>query len=107
MFKKVVLISAAAFFAYTVGPAYADHVGGHKSVARGGIKALDERIWNLEQENADQNQAISDLEQSLEDLKHETQRDDPDVWDAVGDVVQGAAGLLTDAARRRREGVRV
>ena len=50
-------------------------------------------------------EVISDLQQSLEDLTHEDQRDDPNVWDAVGDVVQGAAGLLTDAARLKREGV--
>ncbi len=47
-------------------------------------------------------EVIADLEQSLEDLQHEDQRDDPDVWDAVGDVVQGAAGLLSDAAKMKR-----
>ena len=48
-------------------------------------------------------EVISDLQQSLEDLTHEDQRDDPNVWDAVGDVVQGAAGLLSDAAEMKRK----
>ncbi len=57
------------------------------------------------------NEAIADLQQALEDLEQDrvcpTCRDDPRVWDAAGDLVQGAAGLLSDAARQRREGVTV
>ena len=49
-------------------------------------------------------EAIDDLLQALEDLTDESQRDNPEVWDAVGDVVQGAAGLLSDAARMKRGG---
>ena len=50
-------------------------------------------------------EVMDDLSQALEDLTHEDQRDDPDVWDAIGDVVQGAAGLLSDAAKMKRGAV--
>ena len=39
----------AALFLFAPGLALADHELGHDEVARGGIKALEERIWNLEQ----------------------------------------------------------
>ncbi len=51
-------------------------------------------------------EAIADLQQALEDLEQDrvcpTCCGDPSVWDAVGDLVQGAAGLLSDAAKMKR-----
>ena len=49
-------------------------------------------------------EAIADLRQVLEDLTDKSQRDGPEVWDAAGDLAQGAAGLLSDAAKMKRGG---
>ena len=42
------LVSAIALVAFMVGPAFADHVTRHDEVARGSIKALDQRVFDLE-----------------------------------------------------------
>ncbi|KKM87388.1 hypothetical protein LCGC14_1269400 [marine sediment metagenome] len=48
-------------------------------------------------------EAISDLRQALEDLEHcAACREHPKVWDVAGDLAQGAAGLLSDAAKMKR-----
>ncbi|MDX1482886.1 MAG: right-handed parallel beta-helix repeat-containing protein [Alphaproteobacteria bacterium] len=52
----------AAIFALTALPAIADHETGHDAVARGGIQALEERVWDIEQTNASQGQSIIDLQ---------------------------------------------
>ncbi len=48
--------------------------------------------------------AISDLRQALEDLTYKWQREKPQNLFAVSDLVQGAAGLLSDAAKMKRGG---
>lgn len=42
-------IAVAALTAFGMGPALADHLTGHDEVARGGIKALEQRVFDLEQ----------------------------------------------------------
>ncbi len=47
-------------------------------------------------------EAIADVVQALEDLTDMFGAENPDVWDAAADLLQGASGLLTDAARAKR-----
>ena len=50
MIVRAIKYSAAVLgAALLAAPAYADHVTGHDEVARGGIKALEERVFDLEQ----------------------------------------------------------
>ena len=50
-------------------------------------------------------EAMADLVQAVDDLHVDLYHDatDPKVWDAAADLAQGAAGLLSEAARRKRE----
>lgn len=47
-------------------------------------------------------EAIADVAQALENLTDMFAAENPDAWEAAGDLLQRAAGLLTDAARAKR-----
>ncbi|MDX1485325.1 MAG: right-handed parallel beta-helix repeat-containing protein [Alphaproteobacteria bacterium] len=49
--SRNVFVFSTAFclaFSLSIGASYADHEAGHDEVARGGIKALEQRVWDLE-----------------------------------------------------------
>jgi len=63
-FKKILVAVAAVLsviLVFTPISAFADHEDGHDTVARGGIKVLDEKVWNLETALPGINSSITNL----------------------------------------------
>lgn len=53
---------------FSAVPSYADHITGHDTVARDGIKGLDERVWNLETALPGINLLITGLQSQIDAL---------------------------------------